>query len=266
MPLTNLLLLLFVGVFIGVAASYVGSFMVLKRMSLVGDALSHVALPGIAIAIMLHFSPMIGAFLALLIAVIGVWYLEKTSTIYPEALVGIFFTTALAIGILITPEPDMYEALFGNIEKINNLEGIIAIILSLILVFVTFIISKKLLLGTISNELAKSLHISIDKINLVYLILVGAIVSLGIRFVGTLLMGALVIIPAASAKNISRKINDYYLLSILFGVISSIVGILMSAFYRISTGPIVVLTSISIFILTYLIKNIRGNNRSLGSC
>lgn len=258
---TNLLLLLFVGVFIGVAASYVGSFMVLKRMSLVGDALSHVALPGIAIAIMLHFSPMIGAFLALFIAVIGVWYLEKTSTIYPEALVGIFFTAALAIGILITPEPDIFEALFGNIEKVSIIEGVIAIIISVIIVLMTFLISKKLLLGTISSELAKSLNISINKINLVYLILVGAIVSLGVRFVGTLLMGALVIIPAASAKNISRNINDYYFLSILFGIISSIFGILISAHYQIPTGPIVVLASISIFILTYLIRSILYKDR-----
>jgi ABC-type Mn2+/Zn2+ transport system permease subunit len=261
MILTNILLLLIVGIFIGIAASYIGSFMVLKRMSLVGDALSHVALPGIAIAIMFHFSPMFGAFIALFIAVIGVWYLEKTSNIYPEALVGIFFTTALAIGILITPEPDMFEALFGNIEKINNTEGIIAIILSLILIFITFLISKKLLLGTISTELAKSLNISVNKINLIYLILVGIIVSLGIRFVGTLLMGALVIIPAASAKNVSNNINDYYFLSILFGIISSIIGISVSVYYHITTGPIVVLANISIFILTYLIRSILSKNR-----
>ncbi len=237
--------------------------MVLKRMSLVGDALSHVALPGIAIAIMLHFSPMIGAFIALTIAVIGIWYLEKTSAVYPEALVGIFFTTALAIGILITPEPDMFEALFGNIEKISFTEGVIAIILSTIMLFVTFLISKKLLLGTISTELAKSLNISINKINLVYLILVGSIVALGVRFVGTLLMGALVIIPAASAKNISGNINSYYSWSILFGIISSILGIVISAYYRIPAGPIVVLASVSIFILTYLIRNILYKNKSI---
>ena len=263
---TNLLLLLFVGLFIGIAASYIGSFMVLKRMSLVGDALSHVALPGIAIALMLHFSPMIGAFIALFIAVIGVWYLEKTSTIYPEALVGIFFTTALAIGILITPEPDILEALFGNIEKIQIIEGVIAIILSIIMIFITFKISKKLLLGTISTELAKSLNISVDKINLVYLLLVGTIVSLGVKFVGTLLMGALVIIPAASAKNISNNINDYYSLSILFGIISSIVGILISTYYHLPTGPIVVLANISIFMITYFIRSIILRNKYIEKC
>jgi ABC-type Mn2+/Zn2+ transport system permease subunit len=266
MAIINLLLLLSVGVFVGFAASYIGSFMVLKRMSLVGDALSHVALPGIAVAILFHFSPMIGAFIALLIAVVGVWYLEKTSAIYPETLVGIFFTTALAIGILITPEPDMFEALFGNIEKINSVERIIAILLSIILVVVMFQISKKLLLGTLSAELAKSLTISIDKINLIYLIIVGIIVSLGIRFVGTLLMGALVIIPAASAKNISRTLNEYYILSILFGISSSVIGIVFSTYYHLPTGPLVVLTNISIFILTYLTRRLLFKDSDIKTC
>lgn len=252
----NLLLILVIGAFVGAAAGYIGSFMVLKRMSLVGDALSHVALPGIAIALALHTSPMLGAFIALLIAVLSVWSLEKTSRIYPEALVGIFFTTSLAIGILITPEPDLLEALFGNIEKINFTEGIIAVIFSLVIILITKLISRKLLLQIISDELAKSLKIAVNKINLVYLLLVGSIVALGVRFVGTLLMGALVIVPAAAAKNISRSMYEYYLLSILFGVGSAIFGVIISSFYRLPSGPIVVLTSIAIFIVTFFIKKL----------
>lgn len=252
---SNLLQSLFVGIFIGIAAGYLGSFMVLKRMSLVGDALSHVALPGIAIALTFHFSPMLGAFFALTFAVLGVWYLEETSTIFPETLVGIFFTTGLAIGILVTPEPDLLEALFGSLEKINTVEGIAAIIFSLVLVGVTFLIAKKLILGTVSVELAKSLKISNSKVNFVYLLLVGAIVALGVRFVGTLLMGALVIVPAASAKNISRNIGEYHLLSIIFGAISSISGVLLSVNYHLSIGPMTVLSSVFIFVFSYLLKN-----------
>lgn len=250
----NLLLIFFVAVFVGVAAGYLGSFMVLKRMSLVGDALSHVALPGIAIALMLHYPPMLGAFIALMIAVIGVWYLEKNSTVYPEALVGIFFTTSLAIGILVTPEPDLLEALFGNIEKINLYEGAAAIIFSMVLILITALISRKLTLGIISDELAKSLKISVNKINFVYLLLIGAIVATGVRFVGTLLMGALVIVPAAAAKNISKSIYQYHLFSIVFGIVSALAGVVISTFYHLPTGPIIVLTSVLIFIATYFFK------------
>lgn len=250
----NLSLLLLVGAFVGAAAAYLGSFMVLKRMSLVGDALSHVALPGMAIALALHSSPMFGAFIALMIAVAGVWYFEETSSLYPEALVGVFFTTSLALGVLITPQPDLLEALFGTIEKINLTEASAAIVLSIIIMLAVKFIAKSMVLGIISSEMAKSVGISIRKINLIYLVLVGTVVALGVRFVGTLLMGALVIIPAASAKNISKSITGYYLLSIIFGIISSLFGILVAAFYHLSSGPIVVLTSIFIFILTYLLK------------
>lgn len=250
----SLLFLISVGAFVGAAAGYLGSFMILKRMSLVGDALSHVALPGMAIALALNYSPILGAFIALAIAVFGIWYLEKASRLYPEALVGIFFTASLAIGILITPEPDLLEALFGNIEKIGFVEGVAAIALSLLIILITKLIAKKLLLGTISEELAKSIGVSTRKVNLIYLLLVGAVVALGVRFVGTLLMGALVIIPAASAKNVSRGINSYYFLSILFGVVSATIGVFLASLFRIPSGPIVVLASISLFVSSYVTK------------
>lgn len=250
----NLLFLILVGISVAAAAGYLGSFMVLKRMALVGDALSHVALPGLAVGLALGISPMLGAAVALTIAVIGIWYLEKTSRVYPEALVGIFFTASLAIGVLITPEPDLLEALFGDIEKITHLEGVLAIIFSLAIIVVTFLISKKLILGIISDELAKSMRVALDKVNFFYLFLVGSIVALGIKFVGSLLMGALVIIPAASAKNISTGMRSYYLLSIIFGVLSAIFGILIATYTNISTGPVVVLVSVFIFLVTFVFK------------
>lgn len=250
----NLLFLITVGVFVAAAAGYLGSFMVLKRMALVGDALSHVALPGLAVALTFGFSPMLGAAVALTLAVIGIWYLEKTSRVYPEALVGVFFTAALAIGVLITPEPDLLEALFGNIEKMTHVEGFFAIFFSLVIILVTYSIAKKIILGIISDELAKSMDISLENVNFFYLLLVGAIVALGIKFVGSLLMGALVIVPAASAKNISVGMRSYYLLSIFFGILSAVVGILLATYLNFSTGPVVVLTSIFIFLTTYIFK------------
>jgi len=253
---SNLLILILTGAFVGAAAGYLGSFMVLKRMSLVGDALSHVALPGMAIALTLNISPIIGAFIALTLAIIGIWYFSENSKLYPEALVGIFFTASLALGVLITPEPELLEALFGNIEKISLIEGILAILLSIVIIFIAKAISKKIILGIISEELAKSTGIAVSKVNLVYLLLVGAIVALGVKFVGTLLMGALVIVPAASAKNISDGIKNYYMISIIFGVFASVIGIIVATLFHFQTGPIVVLTSIFIFIITYVLKKL----------
>ena len=238
----------------GASSGFLGSFMVLRRMSLVGDALSHVALPGMAIAITLGINPMFGALVALTFAVIGVWYLSENTEIYPETLVGVFFTASLAIGILITPEPELLEAFFGNLEKIGTLDAIFTIIAAAIIYFVTKKISDGLILGVVSDDLAKSTGVEIPKINLIYLLMVGLVVALGVKFIGTLLTGALVIVPAATAKNLAKGINSFQLMAALIGIFSTIVGILIAGLLGMPSGPAVVLVSILFFILSYFFK------------
>ncbi|MDP1719171.1 MAG: metal ABC transporter permease, partial [bacterium] len=119
---SNLIASVVVGVFVGAASAYLGSLMILKRMALVGDALSHVALPGIGIALTYGINPFLGAFTALAVGVLLVWRLSDKTDLPTEAIVGIIFTVSLAIGILITPEPELLEALFGDIAKVNFLD------------------------------------------------------------------------------------------------------------------------------------------------
>lgn len=253
MNITNILFLILIGGLVGAASGYLGSFMVLKRMSLVGDALSHVALPGIAIALTFGLNPMLGAFVALAIAIIGVWYLSEKSEGYTESLVGIFFTASLAIGILITPEPEIFESLFGDIDKVTTIDGLFIILGAAIIFIVTKLISKKLMLGIVSEDLAKAEKINVSKVNLVYLLLVGLVVALGVKFLGTLLTGALVIIPAVTAKNIAKSIKSYHLYSIFIGFVCSIIGISIARFYGLPTGPIVVLTGITMYVFSNFI-------------
>lgn len=252
----NLVFLILVGVSVAAAAGFLGSFMVLKRMSLVGDALSHVALPGMAIALVLHVSPILGAFVALFFAILGIWYLGEKSSVYPEAIVGVIFTGSLALGMLITPEPELLEALFGNIEKVTYGEGIWAVVLSLLVIVVTIAISKKLMLTIVSSDLAKSYGIKTNLVNLTYLLLIGVVVALGIKFVGTLLTGALVIIPAAAAKNVSNQLKSFVFLATLIGIVSAATGVMISSSYSLPSGPVVVLSSALIFGITYFVRGL----------
>jgi ABC-type Mn2+/Zn2+ transport system permease subunit len=251
---TNLFYLLIIGALVGAASGFLGSFMVLKRMSLVGDALSHVALPGIAIALSVGINPMLGALVALAVATIGIWYLGQHSEVYPEALVGVFFTASLSLGLLLTPEPDLLEALFGNIDKIGIFDGIMVVIGAAVIFIVTAAISRKLLLGVVSEDLARSQKINVSKINLIYLLLIALVVALGVKFLGTLLTGAMVIIPAVTAKNIAGSLKSFYLYSISIGIISSVVGIITATLFGIPSGPAVVLVSVVLFILSYLFR------------
>lgn len=250
----NLLLLLAVGSLSGAISGYLGSFMVLRRMSLVGDALSHVALPGIAIALAVGINPMLGALLALTIAALGIWYLGEHSEIYPDALVGIFFTASLALGIIITPEVELLEALFGNIDKIGTTDGILTLIGAIIIFAIAILISKKLLLMIVSKEVAKAQGVKTSVIDLIYLLLVSGVVALGVKFLGTLLTGAMVIIPAVAAKNLAGNIKEYQLLSVILGIAATIIGMLIASYYHVSSGPVIVLSAIVIFIFSFVFR------------
>jgi len=243
-----------IGVFVGLSAGYLGSLMVLKRMALVGDALSHVALPGLALGILFNFYPFIGAFAFLFGCALVVWHVEKVTSLSVEAIVGAMFTLALAVGILIIPQPDLLEALFGDITKVSLTDVLVAVAVGTFAVIVTRAVYKRLVLGMISEELAISSGINVSRINLVYLLLVSLVVAIGIKIVGSLLVGFLVIVPAATAKNVSSNLFRYAVLSSTFGILSSCSGVILADTFMLQSGPLVVLSGIVIFVATILVR------------
>lgn len=249
-----LTLSLLIGISVGVSAGYLGSLMVLEKMALVGDALSHVALPGLALGILFNFNPFLGAFAFLFASALIIWHLGRVTKLSFETIVGAIFTLALAIGILIIPEPELLEALFGDITKVTLLETVAAVLVSVIAVSLTKIIYRKLVLGMISEDLAISKGINVSRINLLYLLLVSLVVAAGIRIVGTLLVGFLVIVPAAAAKNVSTDLTKYAVLSACFGAASACSGIIFSSYLNLPTGPFVVFSGITVFLITVLAK------------
>jgi ABC-type Mn2+/Zn2+ transport system permease subunit len=248
------LLSLLTGIFVGFSAGYLGSLMVLEKMSLVGDALSHVALPGLALGFLFNFPPFLGAFAFLFTSAVIIWHLGRVTKLSFETIVGAMFTFALAIGIFIIPNVDLLEALFGDITTVTILDAAIAVMVSVIAAFLTKIIYRKLVLSMISEELAISKGINVGRTNLLYLVLVSLIVAVGIKIVGTLLVGFLVVVPAAAAKNVSADLFKYAVLSALFGIISSCSGILFSSYLNLPTGPLVVFSGFIVFLVTVLVK------------
>jgi len=247
---------LVVGISVGLAAGYLGSIMVLEKMALVGDALSHVALPGLALGILFNFNPLVGGFAFLFVSAVLIWHLGRVTKLSFETLVGATFTLALAIGILLFGDnlDALEEALFGDITKVGITEAVVAVAISVAVISLTRFIYRKIVLGLISEELAISKGISIARNNLLYLLLVSLTVAMGIQITGTLLVGFLVVTPAAAAKIISANLSKYLLLSSIFGAISAISGILMSSYFNILPGPLVVISGITIFVVAMVIR------------
>jgi ABC-type Mn2+/Zn2+ transport system permease subunit len=247
---------LIVGAAVGLAAGYLGSIMVLEKMALVGDALSHVALPGLALGVLYNFNPLIGGFLFLFISAVLIWHVGRVTKLSFETLVGAAFTLALAIGILLFGDNlDALEtALFGDIAQVGLISAIAAVTISAVVIVLTRLIYHRVVLGLISEELAVSRGINIGRINLLYLLLVSITVAVGIQITGTLLVGFLVVTPAAAARTISGNLSRYLMLSAMFGAISAISGILMSSYLNILPGPLVVVSGVVIFVIVIIIK------------
>jgi ABC-type Mn2+/Zn2+ transport system permease subunit len=246
-------------IFVGIAAGYLGSLMVLEKMALVGDALSHVALPGLAIGFTLHFNPYLGAFAFLFVSAIIIWQIQRVTKISFEALVGAMFTLALAIGILIYGKDlDALEAaFFGDISQVTMVSAFVAIGVCVATVVVTKLIYNRLVLAMISEDLAVAKGIKVAWINLLYLFLVSIVVAISIQIVGTLLVGFLVIVPAIAAKTLSTHMRRYSLLSAVFGAVSGFAGVLIWSLFSFGLpfpGPMVVFVGITIFAVAIIVN------------
>lgn len=249
--------ILITSVFVAASASLLGSFVILKRMALVGDALSHVALPGIALGLAFHINPFIGAFATLFTAITGIWLLKYETELPVDTLVGIFFTASLALGIIFIPEHELLEALFGDIETLGLMESAISIFLSIGIIGTLIAIHKKLALSMLSEELAHSIGIKNRALDFIYLFIFALSIALGIKFVGALLMGALVIVPAATAKNICRSLHGFMIMSVTFGIISAFGGVVLSQFLGTTPGPLFILTSTVLFVASLVMRKLQ---------
>lgn len=250
----NLIQTLIAGSLIAAAGGVLGAFALLRRMALVGDALSHVALPGIALAIIFNFNPLFGSLACLILGTMLIWAVEHKTKLPVDTLVGIFFSLALAIGALITPDEDIMHALFGDITTINATDFLIASGASLAIIVALLVIHRRLTLTMISTDLALSIGAKPHFLEFVFLIIFALTVAIGIKFTGALLIGSIIIIPAAAARNLAMSMHSYMALSALFGVTSAASGIAIANYYALSPGPAFVLIAGAIFFISIFFR------------
>ncbi len=247
---TNFLAILISGIFMGATAGLLGSLMLSRKMTIVVDPLSHLALPGVALALIFGQDISLGAFLFLFLGTILIWFLEGKTKLPTETIIAILFSVALASAFLFLDEHELEEALLGDISKIDYFETTIIIFVCIVIFFLLKKIYQKLLLISLSEELAMAEKINLRKYQFLYLLLISAIVALGVKFVGGLLVAGLTALPAASAKNLSKNLKTYQFSSFLFGLLSAIFGILVFSFTGFPVGPLIIVSSFLIFIFT----------------
>lgn len=239
------------------AAGLVGSFALMKKMSLAGDVVAHLALPGLGAALLWKINPLIGAAATLFLGALLIWQLEKRSNLQTDTAIGVIFTAALAIGTLLTPEEELIEALFGGFEMIGLTGFLLGLVGVIVTAGVVIVLRNKLILNIFSPELAKSAGINIHVINLIYLLIFALTILIGLQFLGAILVGALIIVPAAIGRELAHTFPQFLTTSALAGVVAVLVGYLLSRIYDLDLGPTVVAVAAALFGLSLLFKKHR---------
>ncbi len=234
----------------GIAAGLVGCFAVMRRMTLAADALSHVALPGIGLALLLRINPLVGGVAALVLGALLVWGLERKTRLATETVIGVVFSTALAVGSLLTTGEELLEALFGGTGQVSAAETAVGLLV--VVGVVGFIVRARhrLVLTIVSPEIARTSGIEVPRLNLAFLIVFALTIALGLRYLGVLLIGSLAIIPAATGKRLATSLNGMFGIAVGVAAVATTGGSALAQTLHRQPGPLVVLVASACFLVS----------------
>jgi len=241
---------LLLSIAMAIAAGLVGCFAIMRRMALAADAMSHVALPGIGVALALRIHPVFGAVAMLFFGALLVWALEERSRAATETVIGVVFSVALAAGSLMMSGEDLIDALFGTAGVLSVSEAVFGAgaAIAIVLFFVTQ--RSSLIVTLVSPDIARTAGINVRRLNLLYLQMFALTIALGLRYLGVLLMGALIIIPAAAAKRMATNLNGMLTVAVGIAVVATGLGTWMAMWLHRETGPLIVMVAASAFLVS----------------
>ena len=233
-----------------VAAGLIGCFAVMRKMTLAADAFSHVALPGIGLALLLKINPLVGALAALLTGSLLIWLVEGETKLSTEAITGVVFSLALAIGALTATGEELVDALFGAPGLMTNTEAIFGVIAAGGVIAFVFIARDRLLVSLVSSEIAIASGIRVSTLQVSFLIAFALTVALGMRYLGVLLMGSLIIIPATVAKRLAGSIDSMFAVAVGAALFSTLAGNALAVSMHRPSGPLIVAIAGGLFFLS----------------
>jgi zinc transport system permease protein len=241
------------GVVVAATCSVVGLFLVLRRQSLFGDALSHVAFGGIAVGLFTNIYPLWTALVVSILASLGITKLRQSTKIPPDAAVAVMLSSGLAVGIVLIGlaggfSLDLESFLFGSILLIGMQDQIMILLLSAAVLLIVFKLHRQLMYVAFSEDQARVSGINVTRINYLFIGLASLTVIASLRLVGVLLISSLIVIPNITAMMFGKGFKKTALISIVIGVSSVLIGIVISYVANLAPGGTIVLTTIFILL------------------
>lgn len=254
---------LIAGCFIALSCSVLGIFLILRRLSLLGDGLAHVSFATIALGLLLRAQPLLISIPLVALSSLWILQLSEKAGIYADAAIGLVASFSIALGVLLASlaggfNVDLFSYLFGNILSISGREVVLSAILSLCVVSALSFFYNDLFLITFDEEYAKVCGIKTRMLNKLLIVLASLTVVLGIKVVGTMLVSSLIILPAASALQLVSRFKPAIILSVCLGVSSVILGIFISFFLNLPSGATIVQVNFFCFVIAFFCRKIKG--------
>lgn len=246
-------------VLVGFVAANLGVFVVLRKMAFFSDAIAHASLAGIAIGLLLGIHPLLGALAFSVLIAVGIGYLTRKSSIPVDTVIGVFFSASLALGVLLLSllpgyRADLFSYLFGDILAVGEND---LLVLAALAVATTALVAwayRSWLRISFHADLAAVEGVPVDRFEYLLLLALAFVVALGIKLVGIVLIGALIVVPAAAAKNVSPNLRSLFAFSALFGVASGVLGLVAAYALDAAAGPTIVVVATGIFALSFAFK------------
>lgn len=256
---------LIAGTFVAVACALLGVFLVLKRLSLIGDGMSHVCLTGVAVALLTSTSPVYMSVPIVMAASAGIMKLTQKFKIYGDAAIGIVSAAGLSVGLLLTSlaggfNTDLLGYLFGSILTVSFAETVLCALLFIVVLVCLIAFYRYLVSACFDEPFAHTRGVPVNTVNTVLVMITSVAVVLAFKVVGIFLISALLIIPPVAALLISRTFKQVLWLAALFGALSVWAGIWISFVCNIPSGAAIILVSLCVLLCAYMWSKLGGAN------
>ena len=253
---------LLTSIVVGIISGVIGSFIVLRGMALMGDAISHAVLPGVAISYILGINYFYGAVAFGILTALGISAISQNSRIKNDAAIGIVFSAAFAIGIILITmaqsATDLTQILFGNVLHVRSSDMWLTIIVGAIVLLVVAIFYKELLISSFDETMAQVYGLNTRLIHYGIMVLLTLVTVASLQTVGVILVVSMLITPASTAYLLTNRLSTMIVLSAIFGALSSIIGIYFSYIYNLPSGPVIALATTSLFLIALIFAPKQG--------
>lgn len=244
------------GLILSIVAPIIGMFLVVRRYSLLADALAHVSLLGVALALFFKIPVFVGALAMSLFAAFGMERLRIEGRVFGEAIIALFLSSSLALAVVIISASNGLNAnllsyLFGSLTTVTESDVIILSVLMIATLSFLFFFYRELFLFALDEDLARVSGLSVRALNTVFIVLAAVTVTAALQMVGVLLIGALMVVPVLAAMQWRKSFRRTIFLAVVFSLFSVLTGFVLAYRFDLASGGSIVIIAVALFALSY---------------